>query len=153
VTWSGVSIKRPTLIVRDLDQALAIYRDVLGFSMGFVKDMQADSYSRPVFRIPDHAQGRFCTLNAGPDQPNALALIEVTGVELPKPAHRPFMSTIVVHVPNDFDGVLAKLAAMPGVSMVPEAVLKTQDGRLGREAAFIDPDGHLVVLYQITGMV
>ena len=81
---AAVRFQRTNLVVRDLDRALAIYRDVLGFEVDYQKTSAPDSYSYRVFGFP------------------------------------------------------------------PEAVLRTQDGRVGREAGFLDPDGHLVVVFPIT---
>lgn len=144
---SGVRFQRSNLVVRDLDRSLAIYRDVLGLTVDFIKDSLPDSYSYPVFRFPPEARLRFATLSAGPAQIRTLALTEVTGVALPAPPV-PSLHALVLHC-LPLDRVLAALASIAGVRIVPEQRLHTHDGRLGREVAFIDPDGHVVVLYRM----
>ena len=79
----------------------------------------------------------------------SLALTEVTGAALAPPV-RPSPAALVIRV-ADMDGVLAALTGRDGVEIFPEQVLQTQDGRVGREAGFLDPDGDLVVVFAITG--
>ena len=145
MSYSGSTFKRANLVVADLERSLTIYRDILGFSVDYLKDSERDSYSYPVFQFPPEARLRFATLNAGPEQIRTLALTEVRGVPLP-PQPSPSLNAIVLHCPN-MDQALAALARVPGLRIVPEQVLHTQDGRIGREVAFVDPDGHVVVLY------
>lgn len=143
---TGLRLQRPNLVVSDLDRALRVYRDVLGFLVDFVKDSEPDSYSYPVFEIPPRAKLRFAVLSANQQQPRSLALTEVRGVELPElPAPR--RHALVLHVAA-MDDVLRSLAA-EGLRVYPEEVLQTQDGRIGREVGFVDHDGHLVVIYTI----
>jgi catechol 2,3-dioxygenase-like lactoylglutathione lyase family enzyme len=140
-------VQRSTLIVADLERAFALYRDVLGFEVAYVKDSLPTSYSYPTFNIPPGARLRFATLNAGPAQPRVLALTEVTGVPLPEPAGiRPV--AVVFEMP-DLPAVERRIAALPGVRVLAAAELLTQDGRRGREVAVWDADGHVVVLYEI----
>jgi len=76
----------------------------------------------------------------------ALALTQVTGVELPPhPALQ--LSAPVIRIER-FDEVHAKLKAA-GLEVVEPRRSKTSEGRDFRELAFTDPDGHLVVLYQL----
>jgi hypothetical protein len=100
-----------------------------------------------VFRCPPQAKLRFATLSAGSEQVRCLALTEVTGVPLPE---QPSMSlAAVVMQAGDLDRILVQLAAEPGVRIIPEQELLTHSGARGREVAFLDPDGHLVVLYRM----
>ena len=65
-------IQRSNFIVSDLDHSLRIYRDVLGFSVDFIKQSDAASYSYPVVDIPREAILRFCVLSAIRSSPDAL---------------------------------------------------------------------------------
>jgi len=140
-----VALKRVNLLVRDLDRSLAVYRDILGFRVFEVSESGPQSYSYPVFRIPPQAKLRFCTLDSSTET-RALALTEVTGVELPPqpPLH---LSAPVIRIER-FDEVRAKLEAA-GLGVVEPRRSKTAEGRDFSELAFTDPDGHLVVLYQL----
>lgn len=144
----ALRLQRPNLVVADLERALGVYRDVLGFTVDFVKDSDAASYSYPVFEIPRDARLRFCVLSANADQPRSLALTEIRGIELP-PEPLPRRHALVLAV-ADIDGVLAGLGRA-GCEIYPEERLETHDGRVGREVGFVDPDGHLVVIYRIGG--
>ena len=139
-------LKRVNLCVADMDRALKVYRDALGFTVHELKDSKSDSYSYPVFRFPRHAKIRFATLDS-PTQQRTMALTEVKGIDLPRPP-LPHMSATVVNCP-DFDGVLKRAAGL-GLEIVPEQGLPGPDGKpKGRESAFVDFDGHLVVIYKL----
>jgi catechol 2,3-dioxygenase-like lactoylglutathione lyase family enzyme len=139
-------LKRINLCVADMERSLKVYRDILGFTVNYMKDSASDSYSYPVFMFPKHAKMRFATLDS-PTQERTFALTEVTGITLPTPP-LPHMSAVVINCPN-FDDVVTKVKAM-GLKVVPEQALPDLDGKpKGRETAFVDPDGHLIVLYRM----
>jgi catechol 2,3-dioxygenase-like lactoylglutathione lyase family enzyme len=140
-----VALKRVNLLVRDLDRSLAIYRDILGFRVFAITESGPQSYSYPVFRLPPQAKLRFCTLDSSTEV-RAFALTEVTGVELPAPP-AVHLSAPVIRIER-FDEVRAKLEAA-GLAVVEPRSSKTAEGQTFREMAFTDPDGHLVVLYQL----
>lgn len=142
----GPYFQRANLVVSDLDRALGLYRDVLGFAVDYLIGGEEIAYSWVVFGMPAQAQLRLCTLST-PSQRRTLALTEVRGIELP-PAPVPRLAAMVIRV-DDMDRVKAALAALPGVELLREQVLHTQDGRRGRELGVVDADGHLVVLYSI----
>jgi catechol 2,3-dioxygenase-like lactoylglutathione lyase family enzyme len=140
-----VALKRVNLLVRDLDRSLAVYRDILGFRNPQVSESSPQSYSYPVFRLPAQARLRFCTLDSATEV-RALALTEVTGIELPAPG--PIVTSTPVIRVEDFAEVHARLKAA-GLDVVEPRRSKTVEGRDFRELAFTDPDGHLVVLYEL----
>ncbi len=80
---TGPRLQRPNFVVADLDRALRVYRDILGFSVAFIEESDAASYAYPVFEIPSAARLRFHVLNANPEQPRSLVLTEIKGIELP----------------------------------------------------------------------
>jgi catechol 2,3-dioxygenase-like lactoylglutathione lyase family enzyme len=140
-----VALKRVNLLVRDLDRSLAIYRDILGFRVFGISESGPQSYSYPVFRLPPQAKLRFCTLDSSTEV-RGFALTEVTGVELPAPP-AVHLSAPVIRIER-FDEVRARLEAA-GLVVVEPRSSKTAEGQTFREMAFTDPDGHLVVLYQL----
>lgn len=142
-----VRFQRANFVVADLDRALSLYRDALGFEVGFILDHNPDSYSIPVFDIPAEARLRFCVLNS-PSQERVMALTEISGVAL-APVPHPRRAAIVLEV-SDPDAVLARCRAV-GASVCDEGVLITKDGREGREIGIVDFDDNLIVIYQITG--
>jgi catechol 2,3-dioxygenase-like lactoylglutathione lyase family enzyme len=139
-------LKRINLCVADMERSLKVYRDILGFTVNYMKDSAADSYSYPVFMFPKEAKLRFATLDS-PTQERTFALTEVRGIELPK-MPLPHMTAVVLNCVN-FDEVVTKAKAM-GLKVIPEQALPDLDGKpKGRETAFVDPDGHLIVLYKM----
>jgi hypothetical protein len=79
-----------------------------------------------------------------------MALTEVKGVAI-EPLPHPRRSAIVLEV-DDPDAVMAGARSL-GLTVYPEEVLKTKDGRLGREIGIVDADDNLVVIYKITGVM
>jgi len=68
--------KRVTLVVVDIERSLTIYQDILGFTINYIKDSAADSYSYPVFKIPKEAKIRFGVLDS-PSQERTTGLTEI----------------------------------------------------------------------------
>lgn len=136
--------KRVTLVVADIERSLTIYRDILGFTINSIKASEEDSYSYPVFKIPKEAKISFATLDS-PTQERTLGLTEVRGVELPKPKGI-IMNASVIKVP-DLSLVIKKIQALGLETTEPET--DSNDHFTFLEQAFIDFDGHLIVLYEI----
>lgn len=141
----AIRFQRANFVVRDLDRALAFYRDTLGLEVEHMHESPPDSYSYPVFEIDRSAKLRFALLTA-PGQPRVLALTEIRGVDIP-PCPPPRRSAIVLDV-TDIDRVVAR-SRRAGLTVYPEERLVTHDGRTGREIGIVDADGNLVVLYTI----
>lgn len=140
-----VRFQRGNFVVADLERALSFYRDVLGFEVAYQHGHNPDSYSIPVFNIPDGATLGFCTLST-PDQVRVMALTEIKGVDLPL-VPPPRRSAIVLDM-ADPDAVMAGARAL-GLTVYPEERLETNDGRIGREIGIVDFDDNLVVIYKI----
>ena len=69
----------------------------------------------------------------------------IVKIELPA-MQVPRMVAAVINCPA-FDEVLEKVTAA-GLEVIPPQILPDINGNpKGRETAFIDPDGHLIVLY------
>ena len=144
--YEGARFKRVTLVVADMERALSVYRDVLGFELDGIMDASGESYSYPVFRIDPAAKVRFATLSAGDEQVRTMALTEVTGMELPK-LGVPLMTATVIRV-ADLDATFVKLEAL-GLETVPGTIAERPGEFRFKERAFIDFDGHLIVLYEV----
>jgi catechol 2,3-dioxygenase-like lactoylglutathione lyase family enzyme len=145
VASGAVQIKRPNLVVSNMDRALRVYRDILGFKVFAISDSGPDSYSYPVFQFPKEAKLRMATLNTATGV-RILALTELTGSPLP-PKPVPHRDAIVIEV-KGIEQIIERVKA-EGLVSVPPKSSKTPEGLTFIEQAFEDFDGHLVVLYEI----
>ena len=136
--------KRITLVVADIDRSLKIYKDILGFTVHKREASEEDSYSYPVFKIPKEAKISFATLD-GPKQIRTLGLTEVKGCELPK-NEGIHMSASVIQVAK-LNDCIKKIKAL-GLECT-EIETDSNDKFTFMEQAFVDFDGHLIVLYEI----
>jgi NADPH-dependent curcumin reductase len=135
--------QRSALVVRDLDRALLLYRDLLGFRLEYLGTDTPDAYSYELFRIPRHLSTRFATLSSAQQQ-RTLALIEVPdyqGVSLDSV----IPSAIVVQVATLGD--VLKAATTLGLQVQTPRTTNAPPART--EAGFYDTDGHLVVVYEL----
>lgn len=137
--------QRANFVVTDIDKALTFYQDVLGFEVTYRKGHNPDSYSIPVFEIPDGAELNFVILSL-PGQPRVMALSGIKNIPMPAVPY-PRRSAIVLDV-ADPDKVMADSAAL-GLKVYEEGRLETHDGRIGREIGIVDFDDNLVVIYLI----
>lgn len=140
-----VQVKRPNLVVSDMDRALRVYRDILGFTVFALDASGPESYSYPVFRFPKEAKLRMATLNTATGV-RVLALTEMKGTPLP-PKTVPHRSAVVIEV-KGIEQVMTRIAA-EGLPTVPPKSSRTPEGLTFIEQAFEDHDGHLIVLYEI----
>ncbi|WOE75394.1 VOC family protein [Alterisphingorhabdus coralli] len=145
MTKAQVRFQRANFLVADMERALTFYRDVLGFTEEFRLGHNPKSYSLAVFDMPVGAELAFVTLSTE-SQVRVMALTEVKGVELTAVPH-PRRSAIVLEV-ADPDAVMAGARKL-GLHVYEEEVLRTHDGRVGREIGIVDFDDNLVVIYLI----
>lgn len=136
-------IKRPCLTVADLERSLTLYRDILGFRLDYLSEASPDSYLYPVFGLPKNAKLRFAALSTE-DEPRALALTEVKGIDLP-PLANPHRAAIVIQVPQ-LAPTIEKICGL-GLEPIASNSFSTPPNLRFTEQAFRDRDGHLLVLY------
>ncbi|WP_417619566.1 VOC family protein [Parasphingorhabdus sp.] len=137
--------QRANFVVEDIGKALTFYEDILGFEVTYRKGHNPDSYSIPVFEIPNGAELDFVILSL-PGQPRVMALSGIKNIPMP-PVPYPRRSAIVLDV-ADPDKVMADSQAL-GLQVYEEGRLETHDGRIGREIGIVDFDDNLVVIYLI----
>ena len=144
--YAGSYYKRQLYVVTDMERALALWRDVIGFQPGAITTSGPNSYSRDVFNIPPEAQMRFCSLSAGPTQVRTLALLEVKGVALP--AKTGIRTTgAVINANGRLAEIITKAKAM-GLTVFGPRVLPSPTQGDGTEQGFLDWDGNVIVLYE-----
>jgi len=141
----AVQIKRPNLVVSDMDRALKVYRDILGFKVFALDPSGPESYSYPVFQFPKDAKLRMATLSTE-TAVRILALTELKGAPLP-PKPVPHRDAVVIEV-KGLERIIERVK-VEGLHVVPPKTSKTPEGMTFIEQAFEDFDGHLIVLYEI----
>ncbi|MGB6231357.1 MAG: VOC family protein [Litorimonas sp.] len=138
-------VKRPNLLVADLERSLVIYRDIIGFDAAPIGESARDSYSYPVFKIPSEGRMRYTYLGE-PGEDRVFGLTEVRNVQLPRPADRPHMSTVVIGVTGI--GEITRRLGELGLEMTEPRVSGGSEFTF-TEMSFVDPDGHMIVLYEV----
>jgi len=146
---TGTHFKRITLVVRDIEKSLKIYRDILGFTLESIKDSEADSYSYPVFNIPKEATIRFATLNS-PDQIRTIGFTEVKGVDFPR-NNGIIMTASVIRV-KDIERTMGKIIEL-GLEHTALKIDESESSGQFKEQSFIDFDGHLIVVYELLSSI
>jgi catechol 2,3-dioxygenase-like lactoylglutathione lyase family enzyme len=135
-------------IVRDLDAAIAFYRDGLGLEVqGPPGDAAANPALRDMFGLPD-ARIRFSVART-PAAPGGVEMVEIGnagGRPLERKLQDPGANCLVVTV-RDLDGTLGRLRKLgaPMVSIGGEPVTIGQGTRI---VIVRDPDGNFVELSQ-----
>ncbi len=140
----SLEYKRNTLAVADYKKSLTIYRDILGFSVNYIKQSDTNSYSYPVFNIPSNATATFVALDS-PIQERTFALTEIKGVDLPK--QDGIRTSVSVLKVDDLSATIKQLQEL-GLETL-DLIQDSTDGIRYIEQAFVDFDGHLILLYQI----
>jgi catechol 2,3-dioxygenase-like lactoylglutathione lyase family enzyme len=154
-----VDVRRTTLVVRDVDRALAFYRDALGLKV---------VYDQVITRPPREGDApdaerrmRLALLRANDDFVGVIGLLEYTSPRLPEPpgqAERPGIGDVILVInAADLDGRFERVRATPGVRVATEPYLTSYpapDGKGSiavRFSAVWDPDGYFVELNQLLG--
>ena len=138
-------VKRPNLVVADLSRSLSIYRDILDLTASEISTYSDQSYSYPVFNIPEGVPIRGVTLHE-PGEQRVLALTELASLDLPTPSNAPHMSAVVIGV-TELAAKFERLEAL-GLKVTEPKIASGADFEFV-EQAFVDFDGHLIVLYEV----
>lgn len=135
-------------IVRDLDAAVAFYRDGLGLEVqGPPGDASANPALRNMFGLPD-ATLRWAIART-PAAAGGVEMVEVSnagGRTIERQLHDPGAMCLVVTV-RDLDGTLARLRKL-GAPVVSRSDGPVTIGGSTRIVVVKDPDGHFVELSQ-----
>jgi catechol 2,3-dioxygenase-like lactoylglutathione lyase family enzyme len=139
-------------IVRDLDRAVAFYRDGLGLELqGPQGDASNNAPLRDMFGLPDAKLrwqiARTAALRGG------VEIIEISGVD-GKPLERRFQDPgayTLIAIVRDLDATLARLeklgATVTTIGAVP-AMLPYGPGQQAKMVMLKDPDGHFVEIVE-----
>jgi len=134
-------------IVRDLDKAIAFYRDGLGLEVGPPGDANANPALRNMFGLPD-AKIRWAIART-PAAPGGVEMVEISGAggtQIERKLEDPGAMCFVVTV-RDLDGTLARLKGL-GAPIVTRSGGPVTIGAGTRIIVVKDPDGHFVELSQ-----
>jgi catechol 2,3-dioxygenase-like lactoylglutathione lyase family enzyme len=140
--YDGITIRRPTLMVRDMDRALALYRDILGLRLGRLSQDGSDSYVYTAFNIPEGTVVWHATFDTDKEQ-RVLSLLAVKSMPEPRELKGLRTTAILVNANGRLADIRERLIAggylvLPNHSLAPN----------GTEFAFEDADGHLIAVYE-----
>ena len=141
----GLHLKRPCLVVADLQRSFKLYQDILGFKLDYVSAASETSYLYTVFKIPKHGKLTFATLSTEHEL-RALALTEVKEVKMPRP-QPPYAIGLVIQVAELATTMLAIEAL--GLEIMLPSSFTAPPNLVFTEQGFLDFDGHLIILHEV----
>ena len=139
-------IKRISLMTADLDQSIAFFTEVIGFTLDFEGILPANSepFLGPVFNIDSDKPIRRALLSTA-TEPRGLFLIEQQ--PLPPPDATAPRSVVTVSQVDDIESTL--LRAIEFGSETSDVVSDvTPEGASFAEALIMSPGGHAILIYQ-----
>lgn len=152
-----VDVRRTTLLVRDIDRSLALYRDALGLRVVYDQELgggvNEDGSARP-------PTSRLALLRANDTFVGVIGLFQrYTDPEAPPvQPRRPVAGDVIIVInATDLSERFEKVRNTPGITIHTEPELRvypTPDGKGEIPvtfSAFFDPDGFFIELNQILG--
>ncbi|WP_228242425.1 VOC family protein [Porphyrobacter sp. GA68] len=150
-------VRRATIIVRDMERSLSLYRDVIGLQVNYDTMVETSGVALPAGE--PGAKARLVLLNANDPFVGWVGLMQWTDPPLPDPGPYPRQmgpgDVVLVLNTDDVPGRCEKARRVPGVIFTAEPRLQTYPGRNNGPdirvigCNFFDPDGILVELNQI----
>lgn len=149
-------VRRATIIVRDMEKSLALYRDVIGLAVNYDTTVETSGVALPAGE--PGATARLVLLNANDPWVGWIGLMEWVEPAIPADDYPKRMGpgdVVLVLNTDDVPGRCARAKQVPGVTFTAEARLQTYPGRNGGPdirvmgCNFFDPDGILIELNQI----
>jgi catechol 2,3-dioxygenase-like lactoylglutathione lyase family enzyme len=150
-------VRRVTMIVRNIEASLKLYRDVLGLKINYDAVVTMSGVALPAGE--PGAKARLVLLNANDPFIGWIGLMEWLDPKLSDPGPYPKRIGIGGHVivtnTDDVDGRCARAKAVPGVTFTSEPKMQEYPGRNGappirvKGCNFFDPDGTLIELNQL----
>jgi catechol 2,3-dioxygenase-like lactoylglutathione lyase family enzyme len=136
-------IHRTNFVVADMDRALRLYRDILGFEVNSLGP--ASPLMDNIFEIPAEADTRIAFLSSTEGGFGNIGITEVKGFDLP-PAQNMFPTVFIIEIQREIDDMVAQLKA-EGLEIKGVYDLKEPLPRV--EIVFTDHDGHRVLLMRL----
>lgn len=150
-------VRRTTMIVRDMENSLRLYRDVIGLQVNYDTVVTTSGVALPAGE--PGARTRLVLLNGNDPWVGWIGLMEWLDPALPDPGPYPRRmgpgSHVIVMNTDDVAGRCAAAAQVPGVIVTSEPRMQVYPGRNGGPEIrvlgcnFFDPDGTLIEMNQI----
>ena len=140
----ALQLKRAVIMVSDLERALSIYRDFLGFTENYRQMAETATFSHLLFGIPPEISTDFITLDLG-EQQRVLALVAVDD-----PTHLPRSprAGLVVQVAS-VELSIAEARSLGFRCLPIKHELNPENGPPRSESAFYDYDGNPIVIFDL----
>jgi catechol 2,3-dioxygenase-like lactoylglutathione lyase family enzyme len=150
-------IRRATIIVRDMEASLKLYRDVMGLKVNYDTVVTTSGVALPA-GAPG-AKARLVLLNSNDPYIGWIGLMQWTEPKLPDPGPYPKRmgpgGVVIVTNTDDVPGKCAAAAKVPGVTVTSPPREQVYPGRNGAPPIrvigcnFFDPDGILIEMNQL----
>lgn len=150
-------IRRLTILVRNIDASLRLYRDVLGLKVNYDAEITVSGVALPA-GVPGN-KTRLVLLNGNDPWIGWIGLMQYTDPPLPDPGPFPRRLGLGGHVlvtnTDDAEKRCAMARNVPGIVFTAEPRLQFYEGRNGAPPIrvmgcnFFDPDGTFIELNQI----
>jgi catechol 2,3-dioxygenase-like lactoylglutathione lyase family enzyme len=150
-------IRRVTLIVRNMENSLKLYRDVMGLQVNYDTVVTTSGVALPAGE--PGAKARLVLLNSNDPYIGWIGLMQWVDPALPDPGPYPKRmgpgGTVIVTNTDDVEGGCAAAAKIPGVTVTAPPRLQEYPGRNGappirvKGCNFFDPDGTLIEMNQL----
>ncbi|MEQ8734721.1 MAG: VOC family protein [Rhodospirillaceae bacterium] len=149
-----VRLKRPNLVVPDLDAALKFYVDHLGFTFAYAEDSAINpdtNFAYHAFNFDPTKAIRQATLHTSVEE-RGFALTEVLGLEA-EITRTPSLTAMVVETKRFMALRDDLIAEGYTVTDYRDTSKNNSDGVGILEMGVLDPAGHLIVVYEYVGVV
>jgi catechol 2,3-dioxygenase-like lactoylglutathione lyase family enzyme len=149
-------VRRTTIIVRDIERSLALYRDVIGLELNYDTTVTTSGVALPAGE--PGATARLVLLNANDPWVGWIGLMQWVDPAIPAGDYPTRMGpgdVVIILNTDDVAGRCAAAKTVSGVTFTAEPRLQVYPGRDGGPdirvmgCNFFDPDGILIELNQI----
>ncbi len=149
-------VRRSTIIVRDMENSLKLYRDVIGLEVNYDTTVTTSGVALPAGE--PGATARLVLLNSNDPWVGWVGLMEWLEPAIPAGEYPKRMGpgdVVMVMNTDDVEGRCEAAKSVPGVTFTAEPRLQVYPGRGGGPdirvmgCNFFDPDGILIELNQI----
>ena len=149
-------VRRATIIVRDMEASLALYRDVVGMAVNYDTVVETSGVALPAGE--PGAKARLVLLNANDPWVGWVGLMQWIDPPLeaePYPRRMGPGGVVLIMNTDDVDARCEAAKSVPGVTFTAEPRLQVYPGRdrgpdiRVRGCNFFDPDGILIEMNQI----